>query len=375
MKILITGGGTGGHVFPAIAIAEELNKIADQEKILDFHIYYMSDTPYDAQAWKREFVTFIPITSGKLRVYFSLKNILDIFKTGVGMLQALWKVFSLYPDVVISKGGYPAFPVLFAARIFRIPVIIHESDTVPGRVSRWSGKFAKRIALTFPEAATYFDEKKVSVVGQPIRHAVANVSPDGAAEFFDLDPHIPIVGVIGGSQGAQVINNCITELLPQLLEKYQVIHQTGTANFEDVKTDAHVVLGDSMRRTRYKVFPFLNELQTKMFGGASTIVVSRAGSMLNEIAAWGKPSILIPYAIAHDDHQRKNAYHYARTGACEVIEESNLTASVLMNQIDMILTHKERYDSMATRAKAFYKPDAARTIAAEAIKIALEHEK
>ena len=376
MKILLIGGGTGGHVYPLIAVAEELNRIADEEKIANMKLYYMSDTPYDRKALDEQFITFIPITAGKLRVYFSLQNFIDIFKTAFGTVGALFKLFRLYPDVIVSKGGYAAFPVLVAARILRIPVIIHESDTVPGRVNKWSGKFARKVALSYPEAAEFFDEKKVSVTGQPVRKSVAYATTEGAKEFFELDASIPTIGVIGGSLGAKVINDTVTSLIVELVKDYQVIHQTGVKTYEETKTDAAVLLGDDTKRTRYKVFPFLNDLQTKMFGGASDIIISRAGSMLYEIAAWGKPSIIIPGspAVYHGDHQRKNAYHYARTGACAVIEESNLTPSVLKNEIDMILGSKERYDSMAERAKAFYKPEAARMIAAEAVTIALEHE-
>lgn len=376
MKILLIGGGTGGHFYPLIAIAEELNHIADEEKIANFKLYYMADVPYDQKELDEQFITFIPITAGKMRIYFSLQNIVDFFKTIVGTVGAIFKLFKLYPDVIISKGGYAAFPVLVAARILRIPVIVHESDTVPGRVNKWSGTFARRVALSYPEAAQYFNEKKVSVTGQPVRKTIAHAATEGAKEFFELDPNIPTIGVIGGSLGAKVINDTITSLIVELVQHYQVIHQTGQKTFEETKTDAAVLLGDDTKRTRYKVYPFLNDLETKMFGGAADIVISRAGSMLYEIAAWGKPSIIIPggSAVFHGDHQRKNAYHYARTGACAVIEETNLTPSVLKNEIDLILSHKDRYDSMVARAKAFYKPDAGRMIAAEAVTIALEHE-
>lgn len=377
MKILLVGGGTGGHFYPLIAIAEELNRVADEEKLLNFELYYIGTSRYDDAALKKEFIKYIPITTGKLRVYFSFKNFIDFFKTGFGIIQAFFKLFSLYPDVVISKGGYNAFPVLIAARFFRIPVIVHESDSAPGRVNKWAGKFAVRVALTYPEAAQYFDPKKVSLVGQPVRKVIATPATEGATEFFDLDPSLPVIGVIGGSLGARVINNVILELLPGILDHYQIIHQTGITNFEDVTTDAKVVLGDDTRRSRYKPFATLNELQMKMFSGAATIIISRAGSILHEIAAWGKPSIIIPgtAAVYHDDHQRKNAYHFARIGACAVIEEGNLTPSVLENEINLIISHKERYHAMAERAKEFYQPDAARKIATEAIKIALAHEK
>lgn len=376
MKILLTGGGTGGHFYPLIAIAEELNRLADEERLLSMKIYYMADKPYDEKALQQQFITFIPVAAGKLRVYFSIQNFIDIFKTLFGTIGAIFKVFKLYPDVVVSKGGYPAFPVLVAARLFRIPVIVHESDTVPGRVNVWAGKFARRIALSYPEAAQFFDEKKIAVTGQPIRKTISyTTASDSAKEFFDLDPNIATVGIIGGSLGAKVLNDVITSILPELTERYQVIHQTGEKTFEETKTDAAVIMGEDVRRTRYKIFPFLNEVQTKMFGGASDIIISRAGSGLFEIAAWGKPSIIIPIpeSNSHGDHQRKNAYHYARTGACIVIEQGNITGSVLLNEIHLILDNKHRYEIMAGHAKKFYKPDAARIIAAEAIDIALEH--
>lgn len=375
MKILLTGGGTGGHFYPLIAIAEELNRIADEEKIIKFKMYYAADTPYDREALEQQFITFIPVTAGKMRVYFSLRNIWDFFKMGFGVLRALFTVFNLYPDVVISKGGYASFPVLFASKLLRIPVIIHESDTVPGRVSLWSGKFAKKIALSFPEASSYFDASRVAVTGQPVRKSIVQAAKEGAYEFFELDPAVPTIGIFAGSQGAKVINDELLRILPELIKKYQIIHQTGDKNFEEMKSDVHVILGDDVRRTRYKPFPFLNDLQTKMFGAASTIIIGRSGSSLFEISAWGKPSILIPYAAAHGDHQRKNAYHYARTGGCVVIEEANLTPSVLLNEINNIVDSTARYDAMSKHAKAFYKEDAAREIAIEAIKIALGHDK
>ena len=374
MKILLTGGGTGGHFYPLISIAEELNKIADEERIITMKLYYMADKPFNAEILEQQFITYIPITAGKLRVYFSFQNFIDIFKTIFGIFGALIKVFQLYPDVIISKGGYASFPVLVAAKLLRIPVIIHESDTVPGRVSKWSGKFAQKVALSYPEAAEYFDEKKISITGQPVRKSITHVVRDNALSFFELND-LPTIGVWGGSQGAKVINDAILQILPTLLQKYQVIHQTGDKDYDDMTLQARISLGESTTRTRYKPYKFMNDVETKMFGGAVDLIISRSGSSLFEIAAWGKPSILIPYAIAHGDHQRKNAYHYVRTGACVVIEETNLTPSVLQNQIESILGNKELYDAMAGHATAFFKHDAARLIANEALTIALAHEK
>lgn len=376
MRILLVGSGSGGHFYPLIAIAEQINVIVDEERLTQCFLYHMADKPFDTKALEEQFITFIPITAGKVRMYFSLLTVWDIIKTPFAILQSMIKVFNLYPDVIISKGGYASFPVLVAAWFLRIPVIIHESDTVPGRVNLWSGKFARRIALSYPEAAVYFDASKVSLTGQPIRRLVTQGVTEGAKEFFDLDPAIPTIGVIGGSQGAKVINDVITNIVVELLPKYQFIHQTGTKNFEEVKTDMSVVLEGVHHRNRYKAFAFFNDLQTKMFGAASDIIISRAGSALFEISAWGKPSIIIPIpeSNSHGDHQRKNAYHYARTGACAVIEQSNLTASILRHQIESILDHREKYAVMTRHAKEFFTPNAARLIAAEAIRIAIEHE-
>ncbi|MEK7228312.1 MAG: UDP-N-acetylglucosamine--N-acetylmuramyl-(pentapeptide) pyrophosphoryl-undecaprenol N-acetylglucosamine transferase [Patescibacteria group bacterium] len=375
MKILLTGGGTGGHVYPLFAIAEEINRIADEEKLLHLKIYFASDSVYDRDELERQFITYVPVTAGKLRVKFSIRVIWDMFKMAIGVIRALFTIFRIYPDVVISKGGYVSFPVLFAAKLLRIPVIIHESDTVPGRVNIWAGKFAKKVALSFSEAASYFKKEKVSVTGQPVRRSILNVAKEAAYKYFELDPEVPTVGIFAGSQGAKVVNDAILRILPDLIQRYQVLHQTGPKNFEEIKSDVGVILGEDIKRTRYRPFPFLNDVQTKMFGAASTVIVGRSGSSLFEIAAWGKPSILVPYALAHGDHQRKNAYHYARSGACEVIEEANLTPSVLMHEIDNIVGNLERYNTMASRAKAFFKDDAAREIAIEAVKIGLEHEK
>ncbi len=376
MKILFTGGGTGGHFYPLIAIAEAMNKLVDEEKIINLKMYYMADVPYDTNALKAEYIKFIPVTAGKLRVYPSFKNFIDAIKTFFGIFGAIRKVFVLYPDVVVSKGGYPAFPVLVAARLLRIPVIIHESDTMPGRVNKWAGKFAVKVAIAFPEAAAFFDESKVSLVGQPTRRTTTIAATEDPVKFFDLDQSLPVIGVLGGSQGAKAVNDMIIEILPQLVDKYQVIHQAGPGQYESVLEDSHIVLEGNIHRTRYKVFPFLNELQMKMFGGASTIVITRSGSGgIFDVASWGKPSIMIPYPIAHDDHQRKNAYHYARAGGCVVVEEANMNPSVVLHEIDTILGNRERYDTMARHAKEFFKPDAARKIAIEALTIALSHEK
>ena len=162
MKIIFTGGGSGGHFYPIIAVADALNRIMEQEKIVRSDFIFMSETPYDASLLFKKGIKFKKIPAGKIRRYFSLLNLTDTVKTLIGIIRAVFGVFLNFPDVIFSKGGYAAFPVVFAARIFGIPLIIHDSDAVPGKVNKWSGKFAKRIAISFPSAADYFPEKRTA---------------------------------------------------------------------------------------------------------------------------------------------------------------------------------------------------------------------
>jgi UDP-N-acetylglucosamine--N-acetylmuramyl-(pentapeptide) pyrophosphoryl-undecaprenol N-acetylglucosamine transferase len=374
MKILLTGGGTGGHFYPLIAVAEELNSIVDQEKILEAKLYYMSDTPYDKAALFENGISYIPIVAGKRRLYSSVQNFFDIFKMGLGCAIALLRLFFIYPDVVFSKGGYASFPALLSARILRIPVVIHESDSSPGRVSIWAGKFARRIALSYPEAAVFFPAERTAVVGQPIRKEIRAVAPEGAFEYLGLNPDMPTILILGGSLGAETINDAILTVLPKLLEKYQVIHQTGQTNYKSVTDTVSFIVKDKNLALRYKAFPFLNNLALTMAAGASTIVITRAGSMLFEIASWKIPAIVIPITASNGDHQRKNAYAYAKTGAGIVIEENNLTEHVLLAEIDNLIGDPERRTKMSKNATLFVGENAAKTIATELINIALEHE-
>ena len=212
--------------------------------------------------------------------------------------------------------------------------------------------------------------------GQPIRTEIEHpASRSEALEYFKLESDLPVILVLGGSQGAELINNTILDALPRLLKNYQVIHQTGVNNFKMVSDRSLVVLGDSPDKARYVAVPFLNALTMKMAAGASTIIISRAGSMLFEIAAWGVPSILVPFTSSNADHSKKNAFNYARSGACSVIEEMNMTANILSSEIERIIENEVNWKQMSENAKAFHKPGAATKIARALVDVALSHEK
>ncbi|OHA16387.1 MAG: hypothetical protein A3G52_01970 [Candidatus Taylorbacteria bacterium RIFCSPLOWO2_12_FULL_43_20] len=375
MKILFTGGGSGGHFYPIIAIAEEMNRLIKEYKLVESELYFMSDAPYDERALYDNKIKFVKVRTGKIRRYVSLLNFFDLFKTTRGVLSALRQVFKIYPDVVFGKGGYGSFPALFAARLLGIPVIIHESDSEPGRVNLWAGKFAKKIAISYPTSAQYFPKDKVALTGNPIRKGVLRALHSGAREFLELEENAPVIVVLGGSLGAKKINEVLVDALPDLLTKYQIIHQTGRKHFDEMRQTADVVLAESMFKKRYKPFAYLNDLALSMAAGAAMLVVSRAGSQIFEIASWGLPSIIIPISpeVSHDQH--KNAFHYARTGACSVIDDNNLTTHVLISEVDRMINDKNLLQKMSSSAKQFSKQDAARKIAEEIMHLALPHER
>src|SRR3989338_6457064 len=286
MKIVFTGGGTGGHFYPMIAVVERVNKIIDDENILGAKLYYFSDSPYDKEMLFANGLQFEEVSSGKRRLYSSSRNFLDLFKIGLGTISAIFKLFSIYPDVVFGKGGYASFPTILAARLLGIPVMIHESDTAPGRVNKWAGKFAKRVAVSFKEGGEFFPAKKVAWTGQPILIETENRALQAEAlEYFKFESKIPVVVVFGGSQGAELINNTVLDALPRLVQNFQIIHQVGVKNFKAVKDQADVVLLDNPNKLRYLPMAFLNPLLLKMAAGAATLIVGRSGSFLFEFAS------------------------------------------------------------------------------------------
>lgn len=374
MRILFAGGGTGGHFFPIIAVAEAVNELTDKEHLIDVDLVYMSDAPFDNDILKRTHMSFVQVMAGKQRTYFSTKNFIDIFKMALGCISAVFKLFALYPDVVFGKGGYASFPAMFAARLLNIPVVIHESDIVPGKVNRWIGDYATKVAISYPEASKYFKNKeRIAFTGQPIRKSILEVPPDDPFVALQLDPTIPVILVIGGSLGAERINENIMDILPRLLEKCQVIHQTGDNNLVWMKKRAEGVLHDNPHADRYHPFGLLPSGNLRLAAKASTLVISRAGSAIFEIAIWQKPSILIPLPIARDDHQRENAFSYARTGACTVIEEGNLRPELLFSVIESVMSDKSLQAKMIEGTKTFTKPDAAEKIAQALLSIATKH--
>ncbi|OHB18342.1 MAG: hypothetical protein A2854_02570 [Parcubacteria group bacterium RIFCSPHIGHO2_01_FULL_56_18] len=377
MKIVLAGGGSGGHFYPLIAVAEALEDIAKEKKLIDPDLFYIGPEPFDGVSLLEHEIEYRPSPAGKIRRYTSILNVFDAFKTAAGVIRSIFQLFSIYPDVIFSTGGFAAFPTLYAARLLAIPVIIYDADAKPGRVSLWSARFARWIALAHPDAAKQFPEKyldKVARTGHPIRKELEAAAKEGGHEFLKLEPAVSTVFIMGGSMGAAALNEVVLDALPMLLERYNVVHQTGTANLEEVRSLASVILKDSRYASRYRSFGLLNALALRMTAGISSLVVSRAGSgTIFEIAAWGIPSILIPIPteISHD--QTENAFSYARAGAAAVLEQKNLTPHLFVAEIERIMNDQNLHAAMSGAASSFARPDAAKKIAAIIVETALEH--
>lgn len=378
MTIAFTGGGTGGHFYPIIAIAEAIADIVREKHLVEPKLYYMAPTSFDEKALFENGITYIHIPAGKLRRYASLQNVTDMFLTLAGTIKAVFTLFRLYPDVVVGKGGYGSIPTILAARLLGIPVVIHESDAKPGRASLLAAKFAVKIAVSYDSAAAYFPtnvQNKIARTGIPIRKALMRVETEGARQYLGLEQEIPTVFILGGSQGATSINEIVVSALLDLVSFANIIHQTGQANFKDVQTISQVVLTKNAHADRYHPINYLNETSLQRATGVANVIVSRAGAgSIAEISLWKKPAILIPISesISHD--QRTNAYAYARTGAAIVLEEENLTPHLLVSEIKRIIDNLELSKKMGASAEGFTDPDAARILASEVLAIALTHE-
>jgi UDP-N-acetylglucosamine--N-acetylmuramyl-(pentapeptide) pyrophosphoryl-undecaprenol N-acetylglucosamine transferase len=363
INIAFTGGGTGGHVFPILAVAEELTSLANKAGVF-LRLWYVGPTkgPIDIDfEMFRQAGIEVREVGGKTKG-FSLKSI----------LAALWHLYFLMPDIIFSKGGYGAAPVIVAAVFYRIPFFVHESDVIPGKANMFSARWAKRVAVAFSEAAAKFPPEKTAVVGNPIRSALLKVVEQSEArERLGLESRRKTVFFVGGSQGAAVINDMVFDILPELLQEYQVIHQCGARNFGEAEKEAKFSLEPLPKEiaARYKLYGFLSAEELRDAYAASDLVISRSGSgSIFELAAQAKPAILIPMKLSSQGHQRANAYAYAKTGAAEVLEEENFSPHILLSQIKRLLENEAALRSMSEAARSFAKPDAARRIAAELLR-------
>ncbi|MBQ5446328.1 MAG: undecaprenyldiphospho-muramoylpentapeptide beta-N-acetylglucosaminyltransferase [Lachnospiraceae bacterium] len=332
-KIILTGGGTAGHVTPNMALIPELKKKGYEIK------YVGSYTGIEKKLIEEMGVEYQGISSGKLRRYFSMKNFSDPFRVLKGFKEAKKIMKDYNPSIVFSKGGFVSVPVVLAAKKYKIPVIIHESDMTPGLANRIAMKGASVICHNFPETAASLPDGKAVLTGSPIREELRHGDKAAGLKSLDFTPDKPVIMVMGGSLGAVAVNNAIRGALDELLDKYQIIHLCGKGK-----------LDESLKNIPgYKQFEYVKSELTNYFAAAD-LLVSRAGAnAICEIAALQKPNILIPLSRkASRGDQILNANSFKKQGFSEVIEEEDVTKESLVNMINQVYDNREKYiDAMA----------------------------
>ena len=326
--IVLTGGGTAGHVTPNIALIPKL-----QEK--GFQISYIGSYNGIEKSLIQELgIPYYGISSGKLRRYFDIKNFSDPFRVLKGYSQAKKLMKQLKPDVVFSKGGFVTVPVVLAAKKRKIPAIIHESDMTPGLANKLCLSSATKICCNFPETVSTLPADKAVLTGTPIRQELLHGDKEAARNFCGFSSDKPVLLVIGGSLGAASVNENVRKILPELLKEFQVIHLCGKG-----KTDS------SLEHTAgYVQYEYIKEELPDLFALAD-IVISRAGAnAICELNALAKPNLLIPLsANASRGDQILNARSFERQGYSIVLEEEEITESVLMDSIRKLYENRNSY--------------------------------
>lgn len=338
-KIVMTGGGTGGHVTPNLALIPRLQ--AD-----GWEIHYIGGNENSAEykmITKVPGVKYYSVSVGKLRRYFDPKNFSDPFRVIKGIAQATAIIRKIKPNVVFSKGGFVSVPVVYGAKLNGVPVITHESDMTPGLANKLCLPFASAQCCTFPEAVKYTKGKGVHT-GTPIRPEIFRGNREEGLKKFGFDQNKPVLMVVGGSSGAQAINECVRKALPKLSESFQILHLCGENNLS----------GEHEGANSYRQYEFLNEEMADAYACAD-VLISRAGAnALCEILALRKPALLIPYpAAASRGDQILNAESFRSRGLSQVLDQAEMTEETLVKRVvELYHDRGAIFDAMAKETTA-----------------------
>ena len=371
MRVLVSGGGTGGHIYPALSVAAQLQ----QQYNADI-LYLGSDDGLETRLVPPTGLRLATIQAGKLNRYLSWRTVTGVMRVPVGMAQAMRLVRQFRPHVAFTSGGYVAVPAGLAARASGAPLLMHQQDVAPNLSNRLLAPLATRVSVAFADSVRYFPANKTLHLGNPIRQAildVRNVSPQAARTQLGLLPDMPLLLVTGGSQGARHLNQVVCQALPALLQQCQVLQISGDKLFNETQTLAEQYLSGVPEETRqrYKLVAYMNE-EMPVALQAAEIVLGRSGaSMLSELAVLGKPAILVPLPPAiGDSPQETNAAMLADKHAAEVILDNNLKPELLIERITDILSSKKRLQEIADAIQKLAKPDATKEIVDTLIQLA-----
>lgn len=367
MRIAVSGGGTGGHIYPALALIREIQKESEDAEFL----YIGTEKGLESTIVTREQIPFksIHITGFKRKISFDNIKTVYRFLKGVRDSKKILKQFK--PDVVIGTGGYVCGPVVYAAAKLKIPTIIHEQNSVPGLTNKFLSRYVNKIAICFEAAREYFPEQKVVFTGNPRASEVNGQDGIHGRISVGLKTNIPTVLVFGGSRGARPINEAIIKSLSQLREKpYQILYVTGEVHFEEVQKEVALVGNPA----NVIIKPFIHNMPEVLAG--IDLTVSRAGATtLAELTSLGIPSILIPSPYVTNNHQEKNALALSEHGAADLLLEKDLSSKRLIEHIDRILLNKEKLIEMKISAKKLGVPDSANRLYEVMKKLAAEKQR
>lgn len=375
MKVILTGGGTGGSVTPLIAIKEKLEQVEDCQ----FIFIGSKNGPEEAFADEGN-IPFTTIRSGKVRRYLAWQNLTDPIWIIAGFFQSYFILRKFKPEVVLTAGSFVAVPVVWAAWTLRIPCLVHQQDLKKGLANTLMAHFAKKITVTFPSSLHQFSRKKTVLTGNPVRPAILKGSKEKAIEMFNLEKGIPTLLILGGGTGALEINKIVSRSL-QILEFCQVIHVAGKGKniFQDKQLrDLHrpdsisdVISSSSNEKgssllSRYHVHEFLSEELSHALAVAD-LIATRAGiSTLTELSQLGKPFIIIPLP---GSHQEENAAYFEKEGAAYLISQKTLTPEIFISTIRELISNKTKLQEMIQKAQRLLKKDALENIAKQILSI------
>lgn len=371
MRVLVSGGGTGGHIYPALAIATSLRRQYNAEIL-----FLGSDDGLEKELVPAAGFQLVTVKAGKLRRYVSLETITGVMRVPLGMAQAISIVRKFRPAVAFTSGGYVAVPAALAARVNGVPVLMHQQDVPPNLSNRLAAPLATRISVAFADSLPYFPARKTLLLGNPIRQAMLDIretSPQAARAELGLDVETPLLLVTGGSQGARHLNQVVCQALPNLLAHCQVLQISGKELYNETRAQADSLLAeqDQALRRRYRLVAYLNQEMPLALQAADLVLCRSGASTLTELAILGKPGVLVPLSPAvGGPAQQENAAMFERKAAASVIADNDLKPEILVERVLSIITSKAQIAAMAQAASTFAKPDATQDITEELIRIA-----
>jgi len=371
MRVLVSGGGTGGHIYPALAIATQL-----REKYQAEIMFLGSDDGLETVIVPAAGFHLATVKAGKLRRYLSWQTITGVLRVPMGMIQAIGIVRKFRPQAVFTSGGYVAVPAGLAARLNRVPLLMHQQDVPPNLSNKLVAPLATRISVAFTDSLAFFPARKTRLLGNPIRQAMLDVqqtAPGEARKMLGFEEGEPLLLVTGGSQGARHLNHVVCKALPDLLEYCQVLQISGKELYSETQEMSNSLLAhlDEPLKKRYRLVAYLNEEMPLALQAAELVLCRSGASTLSELAVLGKPSILVPLPPAiGSSPQEANAEMFERRAAAEVIKDQDLRPEELVKRLKQVLSSSSRLEAMAEASRSFAKPQATQEITEELVKIA-----